>query len=333
MRILEEHWRATTPPLPDTHRDWFVEEAPRWISYLADAIDLAHPRFFIDYMAWMKIVAISRGIQPEQLARQLSVLSNALGQRLAPREADATVRIVGEVLAQLPSTPVEPMGAIPEDAPQAALARTYLETLLKGERQAASALILRAADSGVSVKDIYLEVFQPVMHEIGRLWQQNRIGVAMEHYCTAATQMTMSQLYPRIFSTQRNGGSIVAACATGELHELGVRMVSDFFEMDGWDTFYLGANSPEEAIVDTLRNRNAQVLALSATLVCHLAGIRKLIRRVRSTPGLATTRIMLGGHPFATTPGLWREFGADGHACDARQALELGSHWLKGGAA
>ena len=38
--------------------------------------------------------------------------------------------------------------------------------------------------------------FEPVQHEIGRLWQINHISVAHEHYCTSVTQMIMSELYP-----------------------------------------------------------------------------------------------------------------------------------------
>jgi hypothetical protein len=36
----------------------------------------------------------------------------------------------------------------------------------------------------------------------------------------------------------------VAACVSGELHEIGVRMLCDLLEMEGWNTIYLGANVP-----------------------------------------------------------------------------------------
>ena len=59
---------------------------------------------------------------------------------------------------------------------------------------------------------------------------------------------------------------MVAACAASELHEIGVRMAADFFEMEGWDTFYLGANTPAESVIRTLVERKADVLAVSATI-------------------------------------------------------------------
>ena len=90
-----------------------------------------------------------------------------------------------------------------------------LRLLLRGNRQAASQLILTAVARGVTVKDIYLHVFQRTQYEIGRLWQINRISVAQEHFCTAATQLIMSQLYPHIFRTERVGRRLVATCVGG----------------------------------------------------------------------------------------------------------------------
>ena len=104
------------------------------------------------------------------------------------------------------------------------------------------------------MKDIYLQVFQRSQYEIGRLWQMNKLTMAQEHYCSAATQLIMSLLYPRIFDTKKIGARLVAACVQGDLHEIGLRIVSDFFEIEGWDTFYLGANTPTSGILDTLRN-------------------------------------------------------------------------------
>ena len=74
-------------------------------------------------------------------------------------------------------------------------------------------------DAGADVRDIYLWVFQRCLHEVGRLWQTNRISVAQEHFCTASTQMVMSLLYPKVFSSERKGLRMVAACVGGDLHE------------------------------------------------------------------------------------------------------------------
>jgi len=116
---------------------------------------------------------------------------------------------------------------LPQVGPLSPLAHQYFAALLRGERHVSSRLVLDAVAAGTPVKEIYLHVFQPAQYEIGRLWQTNRISVAQEHYCTAATQLVMSQLYPQVFATTKNGRTLVATCVAGDLHEIGVRMVAE----------------------------------------------------------------------------------------------------------
>jgi len=215
-----------------------------------------------------------------------------------------------------------------EARPWTELAGQYLDALLRGERHVASQIILQAVEDGVSVKDIYLHVFQPTQREIGHLWQTNQVSVAQEHYCTAATQLIMSQLYPYIFNTDKIGRRLVATCASEELHEIGMRMVADFFEMAGWDTYYVGANTPASSILQTLRERQADVLGISSTMHYHVNMVKALIDQVRASDLGRCVKILVGGYPFNRHPDLWRKVGADGYGQDAQEAVALANRLL-----
>lgn len=208
------------------------------------------------------------------------------------------------------------------DHPHGELALRYLNLVLAGQRDEASRLILEAADGGLSVRDIYMDVFQPVLYEIGRLWQINEISVAVEHYSTAITQTVMSRLYPRVFTTEKNGLSLVASSVGAELHEIGIRMVADFFEIEGWSTFYLGANAPAAAVVAALREQAASLLALSATMSAHVTQVAAIIEAVRRDCG-ADLFILVGGAAFNRSPGLWKQVGADATAGNAEEAVRI----------
>lgn len=231
------------------------------------------------------------------------------------QEPGAGLHQLAEVLSELPT--------LIGDGPHRELAENYLALLLRGERHVAARLVLDSVDGGVDPKDIYLHVFQRTQREVGRLWQMNKISVAHEHYCTASTQFIMAQLYPRIFRTKRVGRTIVATSVSGELHELGVRMVSDFFEMEGWDTYYLGANTPAASVAQAMVERKAQVLGISATMASHLRAVEDLITLARKTAGAGDTKIIVGGYVFDLEPGLWRQVGADFYAADAQRAVYL----------
>lgn len=203
------------------------------------------------------------------------------------------------------------------------LASEYLDLLLAWDRRGALGRVLDAVDKGRSVKEIYLEVLQPVQYELGRLWQANRINVAQEHFCTAATQLVMSQLYPRLFLGPRSGKTLVATSVSGELHEVGIRMVADFFEMEGWDSWYLGSSMPARDILSSLEAHGADVLAVSVTMAYHLDEAIRLIDLVRDSEWGRQGRILVGGRQFALVPDLWLQLGADGFAQDAEAAIKV----------
>ncbi len=304
-----------------------VQDVNYHLSYLVEALSTSSPALFADYVAWARVLLAGLGIPERDLVTNLECLRNALSEVLPPAGLPIMEIYIDAGLRRL-SEPQDPPPFINEENPLGEMAREYLQRLLHGERQVASALILDAVQGGANVKDIYLNVFQPSQHEIGRLWQMNRITVAQEHYCTAATQLIMSQLYPYIFNTEKSGRRLVASCVGGELHEIGIRMVADFFEMEGWDTYYLGANTPAESIIRSVEERQADVLAISATITFHVSKVAELIDKVRASASGGNVKILVGGYPFNVSAELWKKVGSDACAQDALQAVEMANSLL-----
>jgi methylmalonyl-CoA mutase cobalamin-binding domain/chain len=112
-------------------------------------------------------------------------------------------------------------------------------------------------------------------------------------------------------------------CVGGELHEMGVRMVADFFEMDGWDSYYLGANTPPAGVLASLRERPVDVVGISATMTFHVRRVASLIEQIRAADLAYDVKVLVGGYPFNIAPDLWQEIGADGYAASAEHAVDL----------
>lgn len=296
------------------------------LSYLAEAVNAGAPELFVEYVAWARSVLEGRAISCDDLVVNLRFLRDAIAQELPADQAGAVTAYIEHGIIALESS----VDSAARDATSAEhdshaeLAAVYLERLLAADRHGASRLVLAAVRNGMSIRDVYLHIFQRTQHEIGRLWQHNQISVAQEHYCTAATQLIMGQLYEYVFTSERIGYSMVATCVTGDLHEIGIRMVSDFFEMEGWDTYYLGANAPTVDVVRAVVERRADILAVSATMTFHVRRVRELIAAVRACEPCSHTRVLVGGYPFNIAPTLWRSIGADAVARDAAEAVEVG---------
>ena len=323
-QIVERHWKLR-PALEERYgekgRTKCLEDARYHLRYLSEAVGAREPALFVHYVTWAKTLLLARNIPVEDLVANLEVMLDVLGQELPTSMQKSAVDYVKSAIGSL-TLANDNSSFLDPGQPLAELANQYLSALLRYDRHSASTLILRAVENKVSIKEIYCHVFEPCQYEIGRLWQSNLVSVAQEHYCTASTQLIMSQLYPYIFRSDRTfRGTIVAACVSGELHEIGARMLCDLLEMEGWNTIYLGANVPTAGIVDVLRDNHSDILAVSASMTFHIPAVREVIAGVRLAS--SETRILVGGYAFKIAPNLWRDVGADYCSKDATDAISL----------
>jgi methylmalonyl-CoA mutase cobalamin-binding domain/chain len=208
--------------------------------------------------------------------------------------------------------------------------KNYLDALLNKDRKRALSVIDDATNvnSSVDFKDIYLEVFQKTQHEIGDLWMTGKISVAQEHFCTAVTQSAMAQLYTHIFKTDKCGKTFLAFCVSEELHDLGLRMVTDMMEMAGWDTIYLGANVPSNHIEEAIIDCKVDILGISISIAKHLHTAKLLIKNIRETKELSHVRIIVGGYAINKVPTLWKKIGADAYAENAVAAISTATQLI-----
>jgi methanogenic corrinoid protein MtbC1 len=294
------------------------------MSYLMAALKAGDPAILADYISWLVGLFDSLGFGAGTALTTFRFLGAAAAAALSGPESGILLAFIDTAidLARTPATEAEPAMADPR-------AVTYLGHILGERRKAAVDYIMSLHSDGVPLKDIYLSVFGPVQRELGRLWQTRKIGVAQEHYGTAITQLAMARLYPALFSGERKSRRMAAAGVGGELHELGIRMVADFFEMDGWDSRYYGANLPPAELAKAVASDKPDLLCLSATMPWHVQDLKETITAVRSIPGMAALPILAGGRPFVVSPDLWRSIGADGTAATAQGALKLAEKLLE----
>lgn len=296
-----------------------VEDAIYHQDFLCAALEAGESRVFADYLRWTAGVLSARGIAPHFLRENVEQIARAIEARLEAAPAPDIRDFVKAALESALSTePAVPPG-------QGALDNVrdlYLQAILQGQRQVAVGIALEAAREGHSLPDIYGEVLQDAMYEVGRRWEANHITVAQEHMATAITQHVIAHLYPLIPPAPLVRGRMVITGVEGELHQVGPNIVADVLESAGWDVRFLGANTPTASVLNAVEEHRADVLGISATMLFNLPNVRRLIAEARALPG-RNMRIILGGSAFRATPELYKELGAEGVALDVKGALRL----------
>ncbi len=290
---------------------------------LVDALAAGEVALFTEYMDWVRTLLTSRGVLDRDLIKGVEIMRDAVVAKIDGVYAEQAREYISAAIDRLHAYPD---AGPPSDgqSPLAELADAYLAALLAADQRRAIRLVVNAVDTGgVAVRDLYLHVFQRTQHEIGQLWHTNQISVGQEHYCTAATQVAMAQLYPRILGvgSPTHERVFVGVCVQEELHELGVRMVCDFLEMAGWRTYYYGASMPDESVARAVREHSANVLGVSATMMAHVDRAKSLIETVRAANADGGLGVLAGGRPFLVAPRLRVYVGADAVARDAAEAV------------
>lgn len=311
----------------DKGREKSHDDAIQHIRYLEQAIQINSSGLFSLYLDWAQKIPNQQGFPENGLIDKINYLKQAIETKLPADEAQILAAFIDESLESLESHRNRSKTYLQSGEPLVEEARTYLELLLDGKRKKAAGLVEELAEEQ-PIKDIYEQVFQKTQYEVGVLWQNNEISVAQEHYCTAATQLIMSRLYPQIFAMGKSDKKLMACSVADELHEIGIRMVSDFFEMEGWDTHYLGANMPDWELITSLKEYKADILAISVTLPLHIEKTAKLIKKIREDEWAGESKIMVGGYPFRIVPDLWEKIGADASADSAQEAIETANNLL-----
>lgn len=303
-------------------REHLLEYALHDISKLFVAIVSHRPSIFRKYIEWQRSMFTHRHVPMIVVRRHLETLEKIVTRRLDAEGAELVRSIIAEAYAGLDSILSEEQPNLDPEAPLYPLASRYLELLRSRRSGEAIEAIIHAVDEGLSIFRVYLEIIQPVQHEVGRLWQRNEMTVSEEHYATDTTRTLMSRLRGRFTPVERRGTSILTACLGGELHDIGARMVNDFFELSGFDSYFTGANTPHDQIIEEIGRHKPRVLALSATMTLQVRLAYELIDQVRVEFG-PSVHVLVGGYAFNENPGLWSDVGADSFALNAQEAIAM----------
>jgi methanogenic corrinoid protein MtbC1 len=311
------------------HPEWFTrfgvqgkqrgfEDICYHLDFLAGAVESGVITAFEEYVRWTAHLLARYAIAPHFIAEILQLIESTLASHLASEDRsllgsylEAGCAVCGE-----PETGKDEVGL-------ALIRRVFLQAILGGHRQAALNIVMAAHKEGYTVPDIYLQVFQEALYEIGRLWEGNRISVAVEHRGTAITQYVIAQLYQNMMPNDVRRGAMVITGIKGELHQVGANMVADMFEADGWDVRFLGANVPPEGVVAAVREHNADVVGISTTMMFNIPQVVELVESVRREFGAQAPRILLGGSAFRAAPTLPEELNGCDVALTIQEALAL----------
>ena len=196
----------------------------------------------------------------------------------------------------------------------------FSEAVVLGDSGRAHDLIEQALSKGASHAGIYLDVLSPSQIRLGEMWHEGSINVAQEHLATTITMEIMDYLRQGMKPQKGLGLRVVVTPVDGDQHTIGARMIADFLAMDGWEVFFLGNGTPAKDIAEFVRQRNADLVALSSTLPEFLSNAATAAKTIREMNPSAP-KILLGGRALENSNGDFSVYECDGTASNVLEAV------------
>ncbi len=181
------------------------------------------------------------------------------------------------------------------------------------DREEAVRVVLAAVEGGLKIEELYSQVLEPFLKSVGRGWQDGLVAVWEEHLIVGAIRTAVEVLYPKVLEhkmlVEPVHLTVAFFCPPEETHDLGLRMLSDRFDLRGFRTVYVGAMTPVDQMVESVRSMKAGLVCISASTHFQRAALHNVIERLRRE--LPEIRIVVGGPAFAHSDRGWEEYAVD----------------------
>ncbi len=203
------------------------------------------------------------------------------------------------------------------------------EKLIAGKADEVRSLVKEALDEGQDVSKILNEGLVAGMSVVGEKFKKNEFYVPEVLIAARAMKAGMELLNPILLEKNIKGvGTMVLGTVRGDLHDIGKNLVGMMLEGAGFEVIDLGVDVPSEKFIQAAKEKNANLVGLSALLTTTMLAMKDVTQAVEKEGLKGKVRVMIGGAPI--TQDYADEIGADGYAPDAASAVDTAKELLKG---
>ena len=122
-------------------------------------------------------------------------------------------------------------------------------------------------------------------------------------------------------------GTVVIGTVEGDIHDLGLRIVSSMLRANGFKVYDLGFNTKSLDFIEKAKEVNADIIAVSSLMTTTMPFMKDLIEALEASGLRGKFLVIVGGGPVSEQ---WaKEIGADGYGRDAAEAVRAARELMK----
>jgi 5-methyltetrahydrofolate--homocysteine methyltransferase len=199
--------------------------------------------------------------------------------------------------------------------------------ILTGNAPAAAENVNLALADGATADAILKQACIPAMSEVGRLFEIGEKFVPEMLIAARAMQAAVNILKPLLVAEGvETVGTILIGTVQGDLHDIGKNLVGMMMEGAGFEIIDLGTNVSPDAFVQAVREKQPNIVGMSALLTTTMPAMGKTIEALKAAGVRDQVKVMVGGAPISQE--FANQIGADGFAADAGSAARMAKSLL-----
>ena len=203
------------------------------------------------------------------------------------------------------------------------------QAILDGDQKTSIAVTRETLAEGVAPLELITTYMIPAMDEVGRRFECQDYFVPELLLSGRAMKGALELLRPLLAASGvQPAGRVVIGTVKGDLHDIGKNLVASMLEGGGFEVVDLGADVSPEKFIEAVRERNANIVCLSALLTVTMPSMKTTIQALDQAGLRDKVRIMVGGAPV--TSQYAQSIGAAGYSENAAGAVALARNLLAG---
>ena len=196
------------------------------------------------------------------------------------------------------------------------------DAILKGDAKTAKAVTEQALAAGIEPLQLVQDFMVPAMGEVGRRFECEEYFVPELLLSARAMKNSLELIRPRLVASGvQPTGRVVVGTVKGDLHDIGKNLVAAMLEGGGYEVIDLGVNVTPEQFVAAVKEKGAQIVALSALLTTTMPAMKTTVEALKQAGVRDQVKVLIGGAPISQR--FADEIGADGYAESAAGAVGL----------
>ena len=150
-----------------------------------------------------------------------------------------------------------------------------------------------------SVETVVLDLLQRGLHEMGEMWYRGEASVQQEHFASGLAMRRLEALIAASPAPTRKE-TILLACPPDEWHTFPLVMLNLILRRRGWNTAFLGANTPLERVEETAKAIQPALIVTAAQQLVTAATLKELAALLAKRDHV----VAFGGRAFNRVPEL-----------------------------